>query len=89
MELKILKQEETPENVIEHSKAVCKKAMKILNVIWGFSTGGIGKCYLTYNRLGEVDKNIYVDSVCIDIKNKNYDRKALYENNISIISKLC
>ena len=29
MELKILKQEETPENVIEHSKAVCKKAMKI------------------------------------------------------------
>lgn len=60
--------------------------MKILNVIWGFSTGGIGKCYLTYNRLGDVDKNISVDSVCIDIKNKNYDRKALYENNISIIS---
>lgn len=29
MELKILKQEETPENVIEHSKAVYKKAMVI------------------------------------------------------------
>lgn len=29
MELKILKQEETPENVIEHSKAVYKKAMAI------------------------------------------------------------
>jgi len=31
MELKILKQEETPENVIEHSKAVCKKAMIAAN----------------------------------------------------------
>lgn len=30
MELKILKQEETPENVIEHSKAVYKKAMVIV-----------------------------------------------------------
>lgn len=29
MELKILKQEETPENVIEHSEAVYKKAMVI------------------------------------------------------------
>lgn len=29
MELKILKQEETPENVIEHSKTVYKKAMVI------------------------------------------------------------
>lgn len=29
MELKILKQEETPENVIEHSKVVYKKAMVI------------------------------------------------------------
>lgn len=29
MELKILKQEETPENVIEHSKAVYKKAIVI------------------------------------------------------------
>lgn len=29
MELKILKQEETPENAIEHSKAVYKKAMVI------------------------------------------------------------
>lgn len=29
MELKIIKQEETPENVIEHSKAVYKKAMVI------------------------------------------------------------
>lgn len=29
MELELLKKENTPENVIEHSKAVCRKAMKI------------------------------------------------------------
>ena len=29
MEIELLKKENTPENVIEHSKAVCKKAMEI------------------------------------------------------------
>ena len=29
MEIKLLEKENTPENVIEHSKAVCKKAMEI------------------------------------------------------------
>ena len=29
MELELLKKENTPENVIKHSKAVCRKAMKI------------------------------------------------------------
>ena len=29
MEIKLLEKENTPENVIEHCKAVCKKAMKI------------------------------------------------------------
>ena len=29
MEIKLLEKENTPENVIEHSKAVCRKAMKI------------------------------------------------------------
>ena len=29
MEIELLKKENTPENVIEHCKAVCKKAMKI------------------------------------------------------------
>lgn len=60
--------------------------MKILNVIWGFSTGGIGKCYLTYNRLAEVDMSIQIDSVCIDVKNRNYDRQVLSENNITVVS---
>ena len=29
MEIKLLRKENTPENVIEHCKAVCKKAMEI------------------------------------------------------------
>lgn len=29
MEIELLRNEGTPENVIEHSKAVCRKAMKI------------------------------------------------------------
>jgi glycosyltransferase involved in cell wall biosynthesis len=51
--------------------------LKILNIIWSFSTGGIGKCFITYSALGAVDKNITVKSVCIDLLNRNYDRKPL------------
>ena len=29
--------------------------MKVLNVIWAFGTGGIGKLFLTYAALGEYD----------------------------------
>lgn len=46
--------------------------MKVLNLIWGFTLGaGIDKCFLTYARLGEVDKDLEVLSVCINIKNLN------------------
>ena len=31
--------------------------MKVLNVIWAFGTGGIGKLFLTYAALGEYDSN--------------------------------
>lgn len=60
--------------------------MKILNILWGFGSGGIGKCFLTYNRLGESCEGINVHSVCIDIRNRTYDRTALHQNNIDIIS---
>ena len=59
--------------------------MKVLNIIWGFSTGGIGKCFLTYDSLDKFDKSLDVNSVCIDIKNCNYDREPLIENNITRI----
>lgn len=53
--------------------------MKILNLIYKFSTGGIGKCFLTYASLGDINKSINVVSACIDVKNCNYDRKPLEE----------
>lgn len=46
--------------------------MKVLNLIWGFSLGaGIDKCFLTYARLDEIDKDMEVKSVCINILNLN------------------
>lgn len=46
--------------------------MKVLNLIWGFTLGaGIDKCFLTYARLGEVDKDVEVISVCINLQNLN------------------
>lgn len=59
--------------------------MKILNILWGFSTGGIGKCFMAYNKLGNVEAGISVHPVCIDILSRNYDRSGLSENNIDVI----
>lgn len=59
--------------------------MKILNVIWGFGTGGIGKLFLTYSTLGKSDPNLDMSSVCIDLQNCEYDRKPLTEFNIKVI----
>lgn len=59
--------------------------MKILNIIWKFSTGGIGKCFLTYAALAEVDSTVEVKSLCIDPQNCIYDRKPLMDNDINRI----
>lgn len=59
--------------------------MKILNIIWKFSTGGIGKCFLTYASLTEVDSSVEVKSLCIDPQNCIYDREPLIDNNINRI----
>lgn len=59
--------------------------MKVLNIIWAFSTGGIGKCFLTYDSLDKVDKNLDIYSVCIDIQNCKYDREPLINRGISRI----
>lgn len=48
--------------------------MRVLNLIWKFSTGGIGKCFLTYATLSSADNNICVTSACIDPQNCNYTR---------------
>lgn len=59
--------------------------MKILNVIWAFSTGGIGKLFLTYADLGTCDPELEMISVCIDLQNCVYDREPLRDSNIRII----
>ena len=54
--------------------------MKVLNLIWGFTLGaGIDKCFLTYARLGEVDRDIEVKSVCINLLNLNSHIEPLKE----------
>ena len=60
--------------------------MRVLNLIWKFSTGGIGKCFLTYATLSSADNNICVTSACIDPQNCNYDRNNLKQINARIIS---
>jgi len=60
--------------------------MKVFNIIWGYSTGGIGKCFLTYAALADVNTNIKVKSVCIDIQNREYDRSSLHKIGATLIS---
>lgn len=59
--------------------------MKVLNILWGYGSGGIAKCFLTYNRMGETGADIAVTSVCINIDSRNDDLSALTANNIELI----
>lgn len=59
--------------------------MTILNLIWGYSTGGIGKCFLTYDRLWEVEPKLKVVSVCVIKDNEFNDIQPLIDQNIRII----
>lgn len=59
--------------------------MTILNLHWGFATGGIGKCFLTYDRLGEVEPGLKVISVCVVATCHNWDLKPLYDQGITVI----
>lgn len=60
--------------------------MKVLNLIWGFTLGaGIDKCFMTYARLGEVDKDLEVKSVCINLLNLNSHIEPLKEIGVSFI----
>lgn len=62
-----------------------KKKMNVLNVLWGYGTGGIGKLFLTYAKLGEFDSDLNFKSVCIVLQNCNTDIESLFDNNIEII----
>lgn len=61
--------------------------MKILNLIWGFTLGaGIDKCFLTYAKLGEVDKEVNVLSVCINLQNLHSHINPLHEIGAKFIN---
>ncbi len=59
--------------------------MKILNFLWHFSTGGVGKCFLTYDKLGEVTNELQVKSVCVINKSIPCDCEPLIKQRIEII----
>jgi len=50
--------------------------MRILSLLWGFSLGGIGKCALTYARLGELS-DISIETACIHGVNWGCDLSPL------------
>lgn len=61
--------------------------MKVLNLIWGFTLGaGIDKCFMTYARLGEVDKDVEVKSVCINLLNLDSHIEPLKEIGAELIN---
>ena len=51
--------------------------MKIINFLWHFSTGGIGKCFLTYDKLSDVTPELQVKSVCVILDNAPCDFQPL------------
>ena len=60
--------------------------MIILNIIWGFATGGgIDRCFLTYDGLGTEDTQVEVASVCINIQSLNSNLQLLTDRNVRII----
>lgn len=59
--------------------------MKIINFLWHFSTGGIGKCFLTYDKLGEGSPKLNVKSVCVIIDSIPCDCQPLIEHGIEQI----
>lgn len=59
--------------------------MKIINFLWHFSTGGIGKCFLTYDKLGDVTSNLHVKSVCVILDDRPCDCQPLLVQGIEII----
>ena len=59
--------------------------MKVLNVIWGFTPGGVGKCFLTYCGIGRIEPRLEMVSVCINLKNTDAYTQPLEDNGVQII----
>lgn len=59
--------------------------MTILNIMWGFNLGGVGKCFLTYAALGEVEPQLKIHTACINLKNVPFELAPLRAIGASII----
>jgi glycosyltransferase involved in cell wall biosynthesis len=60
--------------------------VKVLNLIWGFSLGGVGRCFLTYAGLGTVDARLDVHTACIDPTGGRCDLSPLAAIGATVIS---
>ena len=59
--------------------------MRILNIMWGFNIGGIGKCFLMYDQLDQGNKKLEITTACINLKNVDFDLTPLFEIGAVII----
>lgn len=60
--------------------------MKVLNLIWGFSLGGVRECFLTYSKLGDFDSRLVVHSLCINLGSTDADFSVLQANKIDVVN---
>ena len=68
-----------------------KNKLKIVNLLWGFNTGGIRNCFLAYADVGKYDSSLEIKTVIINFKNRNYDLSPLHEvggQSIDICNRL-
>lgn len=59
--------------------------MHVLSLMWGFNTGGIGKCFLMYDQLDQDIECLKITTVCINLKNINFDLAPLHEIGAEIV----
>lgn len=60
--------------------------MRVLNLMWGFNIGGIGKCFLMYDQLGQGVEGLEITTACINLKNVEFDLSPLHEIGAEIIN---
>lgn len=59
--------------------------MTVLNIIWGFGIGGVGKCFLTYSALGSLDTRLTVQSACVQMSGDVSDVTPLKDARVTVI----
>lgn len=59
--------------------------MRVLNLVWGFGIGGVGKCFLVYSQLGAVEPLLEIRSVCIYPSDSCDNLEVLRERGIDVL----